>query len=257
MDPLQTKKLTTGNLSLITTLDENDAFVMTDASGNAKGMKTGTLQQNILGGISLDSMLDGIFIMYHDKSTTGNYTRLVKPSAWTSLQNGGQIADGVAVQSGDRLLIVAPTEATIYWSSADVTGGGTMTSDRATAIADWNGKSNTAAQILKDACSDAAYAPGYCAAYSRANANGVGLTAGKWWLPSFGELMMIYGNKNKINYALGLISGATLLQGVTYWSSTEYSSTNAWSLNLGIGGMGNDAKKSIQLRVRPVSAYIF
>lgn len=255
MDPLQTKKLSTGNLSLITTLDKDDAFVMTDASGNAKGMKTGTLQQNILGGISLDSMLDGIFIMYHDNS--GNNTRLVKPSAWTSLQNGGQIADGVAVQSGDQLLIVAPTDTALYWSSKDVTGGGTMTSDRKTAIADWNGKSNTAAQILKDACSDAAYAPGYCAAYSRVNANGVGLTAGKWWLPSFGELMMIYGHKNKINYALGLISGATLLRDDIYWSSTEHSSTNAWRLHLSNGNLNFNTKKSIQDRVRPVSAYIY
>ena len=144
----------------------------------------------------------------------------------------------------------------MHWSSAAVSGGGTTTSDRVTAMNDWNGKTNTAAQITHAECSSNAYAPGFCHQYSRVNANGKGLTAGKWWLPSLGEMMMIYANMTKINYALSLISGATPLQEIAYWTSTEYSAANAWNLNLNYGYADNFAKASGTRRVRPVSAFI-
>lgn len=126
---------------------------------------------------------------------------------------------------------------------------------------DWNGKANTAATIKAskaDAITNTAqYAPGYCNLYSRANANGKGLTAGKWWLPSLGEMFMIYANMTKINYALSLITGATQLVGDWYWTSTEDSAPNAWGLNLYDGGTRNWlTKASDTLRVRAVSAFI-
>lgn len=200
---------------------------------------------------------DGIFIMFHRKSD--NYPLMVNPQKWTSLQSSGEIADGVVIVDGGKVLVVAPTEATskLNWSSAAVSGGGTTTTDRLTALDDWAGKTNTVAQITHAECSGASYAPGYCAQYSRINANGKGLTTGKWWLPSLGELMMICANMTKINYALSLISGATPLVEDAYWTSTESSMTHAWFLSPSYGYVGNlHAKASTAFRVRAVSAFI-
>lgn len=199
--------------------------------------------------------------MYHRKSD--NFPLIVKSHKWPSLQSSGEIADGVAVVEGGKILIVAPTEAstTLTWSSAAISGGGTTTGDRVTALNDWNGKANTASQISKSTSSavtnTASYAPGFCNLYSRANANGSGLTAGKWWLPSLGEMMMIYANMTKINYVLSLISGATQLVETAYWTSTESSATNTWSLHLSDGNATYyGAKASNAYRVRAVSAFI-
>ena len=193
--------------------------------------------------------------MFHRKSD--DFPLAVRPDKWPSYQNSGEIADGVLVVQGGKMLVVAPTDATLPWSSAEVSAGGTTTSDRLTALNDWDGKANTAAQVTHAECNTSSYAPGFCNTYSRVNANGKGLTAGRWWLPSLGELMMIYANMRKINYALSLINGATQLAGTAYWSSTEYSATYAWYLYLrdGYAGCGN-AKAANQYRVRPVSAFL-
>ena len=202
----------------------------------------------------------GVFIMYHRKSD--DFPLIVKPHKWTSLQNSGEIADGVAIVEGGKILVVAPTQATtkLTWSSGEVSGGGTTTSDRVTALNDWNGKTNTQKQIAASkegaVTNTASYAPGFCNLYSRSNANGKGLTAGKWWLPSLGEMMMIYANMTKVNYALSLISGATQLVEDSYWTSTEASATNAWYLGLGTSYTHNGAKASLQSYVRAVSAFI-
>lgn len=204
----------------------------------------------------MDSLNEGAFVMFHRNSD--NNPLMVKPNKWASYQNSGEIAEGVVVVEGGKILVVAPTEATttLAWSSAAVNGGGKTTTDRLVAFDDWAGKANTAAQITKNECKSVSYAPGYCAAYSRVNANGKGLTAGRWWLPSLGELMMIYANMTKINYALSLIEGATQLVETAYWSSTEYSATNAWYLTLSDGNAYGRAKATGEYRVRPVSAFI-
>ena len=178
--------------------------------------------------LELDRLNDGVFIMFHRKSD--DYPLAVKPDKWASYQNSGEIADGVLVVDGGKMLVVAPTE-------------------------DWTGKTSTAAQITHNECKTESYAPGFCASYERVNANGQGLTAGKWWLPSLGEMMMIYANMSKINYALSLINGATQLAGTAYWSSTESSATSAWHLSLNIGLARTYSKSLSQCRVRPVSAF--
>lgn len=213
-----------------------------------------TIKSLTIGDLDVNSINDGVFIMFHRKSD--DFPLAVKPHMWTSYQSSGEIAEGVVVVEGGRILVVAPTEASLYWSSAVVSGGGVTTIDRVTAMNDWDGKANTAAQVTKAEASSASYAPGFCNQYARVNANGQGLIAGKWWLPSLGELMMIYANMEKINYALSLINGATQLAETAYWTSTEYSSTNAWYLRLNNGGMDGNPKATGQYRVRAVSAFI-
>ena len=255
----KTKKLSGQNT--VTTINNDQKFPITDANGKVTLVSLATLKAAVLAGMNLNGLYDGIFIMYHRKSD--DCPLMVMPHKWTNLQNSGEIADGVVVVEGGKILVVAPTESTskLTWSSAAVSGGGTTTTDRVTAMNDWNGKASTAKIIAASTASavtnTAQYAPGYCNLYSRANANGKGLTAGKWWLPSLGEMFMIYANMTKINYALSLISGATQLVEDWYWTSTEYSATNAWHLSLNDGYTGSwSTKASSAGRVRAVSAFI-
>lgn len=256
----KTKKLSAQTTT--TTVAAGEKFAKVDANGKVTLIDLANLKAALLGGLNLNGMMDGVFIMYHRKSD--DYPLMVKPHNWTSLQNAGEIADGVVVVEGGKVLVVAPTEADsagLLWGSAAVSGGATTTSDRVTAMNDWNGKANTASIISKSTSAavtnTAAYAPGFCNLYSRVNANGKGLTAGKWWLPSVGEMMMIYANMTKINYCLSLISGATQLLENWYWTSTETSAALAWNLYLGDGNLDRwGTKASGKLRVRPVSAFI-
>ena len=249
------KTKTLAVVTTVSTVNTSQFIPLTDGNGNTTKVSLANLKASLLAGLDLDSINDGVFIMFHRNSD--NYPLMVKPHKWTSYQNSGEIAEGVVVVEGGKILVVAPTEATLYWSSAAVSGGGKTTTDRLTALDDWTGKASTAAQITHSECNSESYAPGYCAAYERVNANGKGLTAGRWWLPSLGELMMIYANMRKINYALSLINGATPLAETWYWSSTEYSATNAWYLYLINGTAGSYAKASYQYRVRAVSAFLY
>lgn len=219
-------------------------------------------------------MYDGVFVMYHRNSD--GWPLAVRVNDWPSLQSGGRIADGVLLVEGGKHIVIAPTEASagLPWSSkpTKVTGsdgnvsskgdgvnisGVTTTGDRLVAFADFTGKTNTDAIIKASSTTNItnteAYAPGFCNKYSRAN--GKGLLAGKWWLPSLGELAMIWANFDKINYALSKINGATQLQKAWYWSSTQGSADGAWNLYLSDGYV-NSFYKFSQLRVRPVSAFL-
>lgn len=254
---MATKKTKTlKDVATVSTVNASQFIPLTDASGNTTKVSLAGLKAALLDGINLNSINDGVFIMFHRKSD--DYPLMVKPDKWPSYQSSGEIAEGVVVVEGGKMLVVAPTETALTWSSAAVSGGGVTTSDRVTAMNDWAGKTNTASQITHTECSSASYAPGFCAAYSRVNANGQGMTAGRWWLPSLGELLCIYANMRKINYALSLIEGATQLEETWYWSSTEYGATNAWLLGLGNGYVSFWRTKATgTTRARPVSAFLW
>lgn len=217
----------------------------------------------------IGQLYDGMFIMFHRKSD--NYPLAVRVNSWTSYQNSGEIAEGVLLVEGGRHLVIAPTEASsVKWSSKPISdsntsgsvqiSGVTTTGDRITALNDFAGRANTTAIINGSTSSNVtnteAYAAGFCNKYSRTNAKGNGLAAGKWWLPSLGEMAMIWANFDKINYALSKISGATQLQESWYWSSTQNSANRAWRLYLSDGNMAYDWKFR-QGRVRPVSAFLY
>lgn len=249
------KTKTLAAVSAVTTVNSNQTLVLADTNGAVTRITLGNLKTALLAGIDLNAIEDGVFIMYHRKSD--DYPLAVKPHKWPAIQSGGEVAEGVLIVEGGRMLVVAPTETSLCWSSAAVSGGGTTTGDRLTGLNDWNGKNNTAAQVKHSECSSASYAPGFCNAYSRTNANGKGLTAGRWWLPSMGELMMMYANMRKINYALSLINGASQFSEWGHWSSTEFSSAYAWYIGFNNGDVTTGGTKvSYQLGVRPVSAFL-
>ena len=92
----------------------------------------------------------------------------------------------------------------------------------------------------------------YCKTYNKG-----GL---EWYLPSSGELWLIYNYLEEIQNALSIVGGQKLIatwdEGVpVYWSSTEYSATYAWYLYLSVGHLGYDTKVSGINKVRPVSKF--
>lgn len=216
----------------------------------------------------IGQLYDGVFIMFHRKSD--DYPLAVRVGSWASYQASGEIAEGILLVEGGRHLVIAPTESSsAKWSSKPASSsntsgsvqisGVTTTGDRITALNDFAGRTNTTAIINGSTSSNVTntedYAAGFCNRYSRTNANGKGLTAGRWWLPSIGEMTMIWANFDKINYALSKINGATQLQATWYWTSTQLSASYAWYLHLSDGNMGGNWKFN-QGKVRPVSAFL-
>ena len=231
----------------------NSLLATENATGKSYRMSAADLK-NELGSISIDDVMDNVFIMCHRSSDS--YPVCYRPSEWAVQEAAGDVATGVLLIDGGRKLVIAPQEKTSTWSTCQVVCG-TASSDRLAVQELYNGKENCA-KILTNttlAAEGDASAVGWCNAYERINAGGKGLKAGAWWLPSVGELYLMFANFTKINYALSKISGATLLAKAAYWSCTETSATSAWLLSFSSGNQASYGKSTIQYRVRPVSAF--
>ena len=235
----------------------NSLLATENATGKSYRMSADNLKSE-LGSISIDDVMDNVFIMCH-RYISGNhdsYPICYRPSEWAAQEAAGNVATGVLLIDGGRKLVIAPQEKTSIWSTCQLECG-TKQADRLLAQELYNGKENCA-KILTNttlAAEGDASAVGWCNAYERINAGGKGLKAGAWWLPSLGELYLMFANYTKINYALSKISGATLLSKTAYWSCTENAPAYAWSLGFSNGYQNNGFKSTIQSRVRPVSAF--
>ena len=62
-----------------------------------------------------------------------------------------------------------------------------------------------------------------------------------WYLPSKGELNLMYNNKDAIN-TTALANGGSSFVSTNYWSSTESFSTQAWIQDFNTGGQGSIVK---------------
>lgn len=235
----------------------NSLLATENATGKSYRMSAANLKSE-LGSISIDDAMDNVFIMCHryNSDNQDSYPTCYRPSQWAAQEAKGDVATGVLLIDGGRKLVIAPQEKTSTWSTCQLECG-TKQADRLLAQELYNGKENCA-KILTNttlAAEGDASAVGWCNAYERINAGGKGLKAGAWWLPSLGELYLMFANYTKINYALSKISGATLLSKQPYWSCTEHSAQGAWGLNFNYGLQGASVKSSRQFRVRPVSAF--
>ena len=178
-------------------------------------------------------------ILYSDKSCDPNVVASKKPI-------------GVVFDRANKLAI-GLEESQQYWSYPDyfdAPGLSNITSSSAV-IADWQGKNNT--RVVLEYCK----AKGRnCPAFRYVNSYKTeGTIAGDWYLPAFGELNAIYGNKDVLNIALGKIGG-TKLGTDMYWSSSEYSDGYAWILKFSDGGVSNYYPKFYDNHyVRPVLAF--
>ena len=109
--------------------------------------------------------------------------------------------------------------------------------NRTDAVADWNGKANT--KHLEEI---------------RLNED-IKLEAGQY-IPALGEMYLIYLHKKALNEALEAAGGEPIAD-EWYWTSTEYSATYAWLLNLYYCYMNGNTKAMNVGHVRPVSAFIY
>ena len=74
------------------------------------------------------------------------------------------------------------------------------------------------------------------------------------YIPTLAELYLICLNRKAINAAMRFVGGQELAG--WYWSSTEYSATTAWYVNLDGGSANGSTKATYTGRVRPVSAFL-
>lgn len=72
------------------------------------------------------------------------------------------------------------------------------------------------------------------------------------WLPSGGEMDMVYKYKDDVNRLMTLIGG-TSIQSANYWISTQYSKDYAWFANMADGTYGFWLSKTNVLAVRPMA----
>ena len=98
------------------------------------------------------------------------------------------------------------------------------------------GQENTAAMLLECSSSAANAADDYST-----------LTKSDWFLPSEGELMLMYSNMRQAG--VGGFDGSSY-----YWSSTQHSNTQAYYLYLANGTQGPSNKGNLSL-IRAVRAF--
>lgn len=165
------------------------------------------------------------------------------------------IAVGVWIQEGGKLIVVAKDQREhTKWAMSNVSGGTTSKEGEA-ALADMNGRANTSKIITN--LGDNAPAAKFCHEYypSNVDAANASVGAGRWWLPSAGQLWMIWSHLHEVNRILAQIGGTALKRNTWYWSSTEKSATNAWRIAFDCGFFTSNGNKMYELDVRPVSAF--
>ena len=165
---------------------------------------------------------DGVYIL-HD--TLG----LKDVDGWNPKNNNGVV--GILLIEDDHKIVVATEDApeNLTWSN----GHGLINQpvdEFKDAESDFNGEYYC--QKLDSPDFPAAY---YCKTYNKGGRN--------WYLPSSGELWLIYNHLEEIQNALETVGGQKFVTTwdfkdlPVYWSSTEYSATlanatYAWNLNL-------------------------
>ena len=186
---------------------------------------------------------DGVYIL-HD--TLGVKT----VDGWNPKNNKGVI--GILLIEDDHKIVVALKDSpeNLTWSKK-LKSVNQPIEELEDAKSDFNGE--IYCRRLDSPDFPAAY---YCKTYNKGGRN--------WYLPSSGELWMIYNHLEEIQTSLETVGGKRFVTswvygGVpVYWSSTENSATNAWDLNLSHGNLHHWNDKVINsFKVRPVSKFNF
>ena len=176
-----------------------------------------------------DRLADGVYLIDTKDNAVrydGEDTETVNDTAYIGIIQGSH---SVAISLRD----VSEDEITLTSKKDD--GKGHYIDSYMDAVQDWQGKKNT----------EHLQAVGLNPA--------IQLKDGEY-IPTLAELYLICLNRKSINAAMRFVGGQELAG--WYWSSTEYSATHAWSLNLYTGTAGSYTKATYTLRVRPVSAFL-
>ena len=183
---------------------------------------------------------DGVYILHE---TLGVRT----VNEWNPENNDGVV--GVLVVEDDHKIVVALEDApeNLHWSKIYGLFNQSV-EDIRDAESDFNGEHHCLK--FNSLIFPSAY---YCLHYKKGGR--------EWYLPSSGELWMIYRYLDEIQTALSVVGGQKLIttwdDGTPlYWSSTENSATNAWLLYLYDGYLkGCGTKVGGIAKVRPVSIF--
>ena len=176
-----------------------------------------------------DRLADGVYLIDTKDNAVrydGEDTETVNDTAYIGIIQGSH---SVAISLHD----VSEDEITLTSKKDD--GKGHYIDSYMDAVQDWQGKKNT----------EHLQAVGLNPA--------IQLKDGEY-IPTLAELYLICLNRKAINAAMRFVGGQELAG--WYWSSTEYSATNAWYLNLRNGFALGYTKASYTFRVRPVSAFL-
>ena len=147
--------------------------------------------------------------------------------------------DTVGVEHG---LIVALTDQSTskVWSNVTSTAIGTSAQSL------WDGLSNSNAIVAQ---------AGHTSSAAKLCLDLVSGGQSDWYLPSIHELNMLWNNYYTVARALSQISGATQLTNANYWSSSEYTNSNAWLFNFKYGSTDGYGTKDCTYYVRAVRAF--
>lgn len=174
----------------------------------------------------------GLQNAYSSTCAWGGYgtdvTGIANRTAWTSA-----ITDFNAKENTDAIIAALNPN----WKGEALTDGKTSGHIDASTVV-YTGSSTTKGAPAAEACR----------LYSSGN-----IAAGKWDLPAFGQIYLMYLNKAAINACLTACGGAQLTADYN-WSSTEYSGNNAWHLSFANGSQYFNSKYST-FYVRAVSAF--
>ena len=183
---------------------------------------------------------DGVYILHE---TLGVRT----VNEWNPEDNDGVV--GVLVVEDDHKIVVALEDAPedLPWSK----NYGIVNEpieDMEDAESDFNGEYYC--RKLNSPDFPAAY---YCKTYNKGGRS--------WYLPSSGELLMIYNHLEEIQNALETVGGQKLVTSwdikdiPMYWSSTEDNAKFAWALTLHSGNLRYRYDKVRRFKVRPISKF--
>ena len=109
-------------------------------------------------------------------------------------------------------------------------------------LSDFNGLANT--EYLQGLGSDYEAAQ-YCWSYSDGASNL------QWYLPAAGELGFLVPRFNAINAAITAVGGVAVAGDSNFWSSSEYSSNNAYTVYTSSGYVNYGLNKNYTFYVRP------
>ena len=152
----------------------------------------------------------------------------------TDLDGDGKVDIGLICAVEDQ-------SAAIEW----ILGGASQTTENGnTSTAIGTGQTNTTAMM-----NQAGYTGGAAQVADDYSVTDNGVTYNDWFLPSLEELNEMYSQKNSIEAAAGVTPF-----GANYWSSSEYDSNIAKSVNMSSGD-DIDTNKNAQLNVRAIRTF--
>ena len=184
--------------------------------------------------------LDGVYILHE---TLG-----VKTVGGWNPKNNDDVIGILLIEDGHKIVVAtedAPENLT--WSKKPKSVNQPI-KELEEAESDFNGEMYC--QKLNSPDFPAAY---YCKTYNKGNRS--------WYLPSSGELWLIYNHLEEIQNALETVGGQKFVTTFdddvpVYWSSTEHSATGAWYLDLHNGYLTYwGGKVGYSNKVRPVSNF--